>query len=134
MLVQPLAATTLSSLWSCCVASCHRRDGGPASRHGGDHGANRGLGLEMARQLTARGDRVWACCRSPSEELRALPLLGGIVPGVDVADDNVGAVLQEVLAGVAIDVLVSEFHDRVGDVGSDPLSVGPTGGAGAPVD
>jgi len=37
-------------------------------------GANRGLGLELARQCLQRGDIVWAGCRSPesAEELRAL--------------------------------------------------------------
>ncbi|MDP6792643.1 MAG: SDR family oxidoreductase [Anaerolineales bacterium] len=30
-------------------------------------GANRGLGLEFVRQLTARGDRVFATCRNPAE-------------------------------------------------------------------
>ena len=37
-------------------------------------GANRGLGLELARQCVARGDAVWATCRTPdaADELRAL--------------------------------------------------------------
>lgn len=37
-------------------------------------GASRGIGLELARLLAARGDSVFATCRSPSqaEELRAL--------------------------------------------------------------
>jgi NAD(P)-dependent dehydrogenase (short-subunit alcohol dehydrogenase family) len=37
-------------------------------------GANRGLGLELARCHTARGDEVWAGCRRPDEadELRGL--------------------------------------------------------------
>lgn len=37
-------------------------------------GANRGIGLEFACQLAARGDRVFACCRLPDQavDLRAL--------------------------------------------------------------
>lgn len=37
-------------------------------------GANRGIGLEMARQSAAMGDEVIACCRTPMEaaELMAL--------------------------------------------------------------
>ena len=37
-------------------------------------GANRGLGLELARQCLARGDALWAGCRSPgaAADLRAL--------------------------------------------------------------
>ena len=35
-------------------------------------GANRGIGLEMAKQLIAKGNHVDAACRSASDELRAL--------------------------------------------------------------
>jgi NAD(P)-dependent dehydrogenase (short-subunit alcohol dehydrogenase family) len=37
-------------------------------------GANRGLGLELARVFASRGDEVWAGCRRPAEatELRSL--------------------------------------------------------------
>jgi len=37
-------------------------------------GANRGLGLEFVKQLSASGMRVFACCRSPENaaELQAL--------------------------------------------------------------
>ena len=46
-------------------------------------GANRGIGLELARQLTARGDRVIAAVRQAGEEL---PVTGAeIVAGIDVA-------------------------------------------------
>jgi NAD(P)-dependent dehydrogenase (short-subunit alcohol dehydrogenase family) len=43
-------------------------------------GANRGLGLEFARQLLARGDRVVATCRNPGKA-SALNLLSGEFPG-----------------------------------------------------
>ena len=33
-------------------------------------GANRGIGLELCRIFTARGDEVLAVCRGPSPELR----------------------------------------------------------------
>lgn len=48
-------------------------------------GANRGIGLEFARQLAARGDRVLATCRDPegAPELRALDVH---VEQLDVAD------------------------------------------------
>ena len=54
-------------------------------------GANRGLGLEMTRQLLARGDRVVAACRQPGKAL-ALTRLAGEHPGrlhvlpLDLAD------------------------------------------------
>jgi len=43
-------------------------------------GANRGLGLEMTRQLLARGDRVVAACRQPGRAL-ALTRLAAEHPG-----------------------------------------------------
>jgi NAD(P)-dependent dehydrogenase (short-subunit alcohol dehydrogenase family) len=43
-------------------------------------GANRGLGLEMTRQLLARGDRVAAACRHPGRALD-LTRLAGEYPG-----------------------------------------------------
>ena len=54
-------------------------------------GANRGLGLELARQLLARGERVVAPCRQPGKS-SALNALAGAHPGhlhvlpLDVAD------------------------------------------------
>ena len=48
-------------------------------------GANRGIGLEMARQLKDRGDDVVAACREASEELATLDV--EVIEGVDVTDD-----------------------------------------------
>lgn len=50
-------------------------------------GANRGIGLEFARQLSARGDRVVATCRNPTAatELAALDVQ---VESLDVADGS----------------------------------------------
>ena len=49
-------------------------------RHSLVTGANRGLGLELARQLLARGDRVVAACRHPGKAT-ALNALAGEHPG-----------------------------------------------------
>ena len=67
---------------------------------------NRGLGLEFARQLSARGARVIATCREPA----AAPELGGL--GVDVHEldvNDVAAVerFAAALAGEPIDVLIN---------------------------
>lgn len=43
-------------------------------------GANRGIGLELTRQLLARGDRVIATCRKPGQA-HALDALAGDHPG-----------------------------------------------------
>lgn len=69
-------------------------------------GANRGLGLELARQLAARGDRVIATARDPgtAHELRRLPVR---VEALDVADAGSVADFATSLKGEAIDVLVN---------------------------
>jgi len=48
-------------------------------------GSSRGIGLELCRQLAARGDSVIATCRAATEELRRLPVR--VEEGVDVADE-----------------------------------------------
>lgn len=65
-------------------------------------GANRGMGLEYARQLLARGDRVLATCRHPGKAF-ALNALAGENPGrlhvlpLDVADSKSRAALMQEL-------------------------------------
>ena len=48
-------------------------------------GANRGIGLELCRQLHHRGDLVYAACRQKSTALSQLGL--PVIDGVDVADE-----------------------------------------------
>ena len=47
-------------------------------------GANRGIGLELCRQLSVRGDEVIAVCRTASKQLDGLKLR--VIEGVDVSD------------------------------------------------
>ena len=69
-------------------------------------GTNRGIGLELCRQLHARGDAVIATCRSSTEELAAVGCR--VVDGIDVGRDDVGTALDAALgAGERIDVLVN---------------------------
>jgi len=49
-------------------------------------GANRGIGLELSRQLTERGDQVTALCRHSSPGLDALGVR--VIQGVDVCDSS----------------------------------------------
>ena len=64
-------------------------------------GANRGIGLEMVRQLHARGDQVIAVCRSASPDLEALGVR--IEAGVDLTDGATITSLVERLSGVSLD-------------------------------
>ena len=68
-------------------------------------GANRGIGLELARQLHERGENVVATCRTTSSELDAVGCR--VVEGIDVAADDVGARLVAALGEEQVDVLVS---------------------------
>ena len=68
-------------------------------------GAGRGIGLELCRQLRARGDRVIAVCRAASDELRGLGCR--VIEGVEVTRDAAVAGLAGQLAGERIDVLVN---------------------------
>jgi NAD(P)-dependent dehydrogenase (short-subunit alcohol dehydrogenase family) len=77
-------------------------------------GANRGLGLEFARQLSSRGDRVIAAVRSPDKagELASI----STVVTLDVGDESSISALASDLAGEPIDVLIN----NAGVMGSEP--------------
>ena len=68
-------------------------------------GGNRGIGLELCRQLHERGDEVLAVCREPSPELEALGVR--VIPGVSVDDDASVAALGGALDGITLDVLIN---------------------------
>lgn len=68
-------------------------------------GANRGIGLELARQYSQRGDDVVAACRTSSDDLTKLGVQ--VAEDIDVADDGAVARLAESLEGRTIDVLVN---------------------------
>ncbi len=75
-------------------------------------GANRGLGLEMARQLSARGDHVEATTRdlAKSHELRALAEASSgrlRVHACDVGHEESVRAFARALGDAAVDVLVN---------------------------
>jgi NAD(P)-dependent dehydrogenase (short-subunit alcohol dehydrogenase family) len=65
-------------------------------------GANRGIGLEMCRQLKERGEDVLAACRTASPELDALGVT--VVGGVEMTSDA---------AAHAIDVALGDKSKRI---------------------
>ena len=75
-------------------------------------GANRGIGLELARQYALDGWRVFACCRHP-EKSDALNKLAAQHPelikvhALNVADHAQIERLGHALAGEAVDVLIN---------------------------
>lgn len=68
-------------------------------------GGNRGIGLELCRQLARRGDRVIATCREASPELHASG--AEIQAGVEVTDQASVDALCERLRDESIDILVN---------------------------
>ena len=67
-------------------------------------GANRGIGLELARQLKNRGDDVIATCRSASSELNSLSVR--VETGIDITSGDSVINLRENLNDTKIDVLI----------------------------
>lgn len=68
-------------------------------------GANRGIGLEMARQYSNRGDQVIAVCRQSSADLDQLGVR--VIDGIDVISDSSVNRLAEMLKATQIDRLVN---------------------------
>ena len=68
-------------------------------------GCNRGIGLELCRQLTQRSERVIAVCRHASSALVELGV--EVVESIDVADDDTMSSLRNALAEIDIDVLIN---------------------------
>ncbi|MET4449562.1 NAD(P)-dependent dehydrogenase (short-subunit alcohol dehydrogenase family) [Bradyrhizobium sp. GM2.2] len=75
-------------------------------------GANRGIGLALARQYVAEAADVFACCRDPTQadDLKELAASSSgrvrIIP-LDVADESSIASLKRTLGDQPIDVLIN---------------------------
>ena len=108
-------------------------------------GANRGLGLEMTRQLLARGARVVAACRQPGKAL-ALTRLAGEHPGrlhvlpLDLADPRAIAALSREVGVLDLDIglLVNNAgvlveHERFGAIEAKSLDESFAVNAAGPV-
>ena len=67
-------------------------------------GANKGIGLELARQLSARGDEVVAVCRNTSSELEELDV--EVRTSIDVGYDACAGPLQHALGDREVDLLI----------------------------
>jgi len=69
-------------------------------------GANRGIGLALAKELTAQGGRLVAICRSSSAELDALNP-EEVVTGIDVTSDEACDGIAGKVTGGPIDILIN---------------------------
>lgn len=84
-------------------------------------GANRGLGLEFARQYAGRGWRVHACCRKPADALELNQMAGPnlVVHALDVRDFDAVAGLARTVSE-PIDVLLA----NAGVYGPNKMNLG----------
>jgi NAD(P)-dependent dehydrogenase (short-subunit alcohol dehydrogenase family) len=76
-------------------------------------GCNRGIGLQLCTQYSARGDDVIAVVRSSSPELDALPVR--VITGVDVGDGACMSVLKDAIGDQSIDILINNAGIARGD-------------------
>ena len=68
-------------------------------------GANRGIGLELCKQLSHRGDEIIAVCRNSSAELQSLNLR--VIADIDVSEPRSIEQLREQLGNEKLDWLLN---------------------------
>lgn len=68
-------------------------------------GANRGIGLALVELYLQRGDKVYAVCRQPTEELKNTT--ADIIGNIDVSDAANIKTLGQKMHGIPIDVLIN---------------------------
>lgn len=67
-------------------------------------GANRGIGLAMAKHFQQQGNTVFALCRRSSEHLDQLGV--AVIDGVDVATEDGLQAMSKALSAIPVDILV----------------------------
>lgn len=71
-------------------------------------GSNRGIGLELVKQLSSKGHCVYATCRSPNADLNNINLNGGsIINDIDVANDDTSSKLKSFFDGNKLDWVIN---------------------------
>ena len=87
-------------------------------------GSNRGIGLQLCTQFTARGDDVIAVCRSAGDDLSRLG--ARIIENTDVSDDDSVKQLKDALGKQRVDILVNGAgilrQDKLGELDYDEMS------------
>lgn len=87
-------------------------------------GANRGIGLSLAKELTAQGAKVVAIVRKSSPELDALEP-EEVITGIEATSDDACEGLAGKVKGGKLDVLINNagyFYEPVETIGSSTLN------------
>jgi len=67
-------------------------------------GSNRGIGLELCKQISSRGDEVIATCREASTELKDLGVR--VEENIDISSEDSITYLRQKLSGIKLDCLI----------------------------
>lgn len=88
-------------------------------------GANKGIGLETARQLTAAGHSVYLGSRDPERGRRAADAVGARAIQLDITDDaSVRAAVRAIEANGGLDILVN--NAAIEERGDGNAIIGPS--------
>jgi len=86
-------------------------------------GCNRGIGLQLCKQLAERGDDVIGVCRKPSNELEALEVR--VIEGIDVSRGDAMPRLSAALGDEQLDVVINNAgilrRDALGELDYDDM-------------
>lgn len=86
-------------------------------------GANRGIGLELARHFASQGYSVIGVCRESSEELDAVA--GSVIEGIDVTSEADVRTLVDRLEDTTIDLLINNAgllqDEKLGSIDFDSI-------------
>lgn len=86
-------------------------------------GANRGIGLSLVKHYVNSGNKVYALCRSSSDELNHSG--AEIIESVDIADDSSMKLLQDKFSKIEINLLINNAgilrNEALGNINFDSL-------------
>ncbi len=86
-------------------------------------GANRGIGLELARHYAGRGDSVIGVCRESSPDLDQMA--ERVITGIDITDDAAVLRLKDELGQQSIDLLINNAgllqDEKLGSIDFDSI-------------
>ncbi|MDB2373979.1 SDR family oxidoreductase [Psychrosphaera haliotis] len=86
-------------------------------------GANRGIGLAMATQLSQQGWEIIGVCRSDSDELEAIA--GMVISGIDVTEPEHLQQVKKILGDTKVDLLINNAgllqDEKLGEIDYDSI-------------